>query len=129
MVSRFRTAVAAVLVMGSSAAALSSRVAVADPGDAANASPLEQVVLQLPGTESPSRPADVAGNLSVEVPVLPDLHALRGLCTVFLRSEDQGRAGRDFQTLIGATGGSPGSTTSWCRTYLALHPRSKPEDG
>lgn len=54
------------------------------------------------------------GNIAVSVPPVPPHAALAGLCRAFLQGARQG----EVQVLIGATGGTDASTTTWCHNYL-----------
>ena len=71
------------------------------------------------GDRSDRPPSVPSGNVAVNIPVVPRPAALLGLCTAFLASDEHGREGTAFQILVGATGGSPTATATWCQSYLA----------
>jgi len=70
-------------------------------------------------TTDPGAGVSTGGDLVVTVPPIPSQRALPGLCASFLTSGADGAPG--FQILIGATGGSAGSTTRWCAKYEQQH--------
>ena len=80
---------------------------------------------ETPTTSLASQPTPSAGNLSVYIPQVPSQHSLPGLCIAYLSSYDEGRNGKAFEVLVGATGGNPASTTVWCTNYLTLWQEGK----